>query len=123
MNLDFNIVYALLIAVGVVVFVRFVKPYLKKNNIDFYEEIKLFLLVSGFAFRDDKIKAIAATALEVVKSLEELSLVSDEKHYMAVDKVFRELLVEFDLELPENVIEGIVRIAVTQLEPTHKLPN
>jgi len=119
MGLDFNIIYALLIAVGVIIFVRFVKPYLKKNNIEFYEEIKLFLLVSGYAFREDKIKAMAATALEIVKSLEELSLVSDEKHYIAVDKVFRELLIEFDLELPEEVIEGIVRIAVSQLPPTN----
>lgn len=117
--LDFNIVYALLITVGVVIFVRFVKPYLKKNNINIYEEIKLFLLVSGYAFRDDKIKAISATALEIVKGLEELSLVSDEKHYIAVDKVFRELLIEFDLELPEEVIEGIIRIAVSQLPATN----
>lgn len=118
--LDFNILYALLIAAGVVIFVRFVKPYLKKNNIDFYEEIKLFLLVSGYAFREEKIKAIAATALEVVKSLEELSLVPDEKHYVAVDKVFRELLFEFSIKLPEEVIEGIVRIAVSQLPPTNE---
>ena len=119
MGLDFNIIYALLIAVGVVIFVRFVKPSLMKNNIEFFEEIKLFLLASGYAFREDKIKGIAATALEIVKSLEELSLVSDEKHYIAVDKVFRELLIEFDLELPEEIIEGIVRIAVSQLPPTN----
>ena len=119
MGLDFNIIYALLIAAGVIIFVRFVKPYLKKNNIEFYEEIKLFLLVSGYLFREDKIKAIAATALEIVKGLEELSLASDEKHYIAVDKVFRELLTEFDLELPEEIIEGIIRIAVSQLPPTN----
>ena len=118
--LDFNIVYALLIAVGVVIFVRFVKPYLKKNNINIYEEIKLFLLVSGYAFRDEKIKAISATALEVVKSMEQLSFSADEKHYLAVDEVFRRLLDEFDIELDEEIIETIIRIAVSALPPTHQ---
>lgn len=116
--LDFNILYAVLIAIAVVIFVKFGKPYLKKNNIDFYEEIKLFLLVSGYAFRDEKIKAIAGLSLNVVKKLEELTLVSDEKHYLAVDKIFRELLEELDVEIDESVIEGIVRIAVSHLPAT-----
>ena len=121
--LDFNIVYALLIAVGVVIFVRFVKPYLKKNNINIYEEIKLFLLVSGYAFRDEKIKAISATALEVVKSMEQLSFSADEKHYLAVDEIFRRLLDEFDIELDEEIIETIIRIAVSALPPTNQQIN
>lgn len=118
--LDFNVLYALLIAIGVVVFVRIIKPYLKKNNIDFYEETKLFLLVSGYAFRDEKIKAISATALEVVRNMEQLSLSADEKHYLAVDEVFRRLLDEFNIEIEEEIIETIVRIAVSQLPPTHQ---
>lgn len=117
--LDFNIVYALIIAIGVVVFVRIIMPYLKKNNIDFYEEIKLFLLISGYAFRDEKIKGISKTALEVVKGLEELSLSAEEKHYLAVEEVFRRLLDEFDIELNEEIIETIIRIAVSQLPPTN----
>lgn len=115
--LDFNIIYAVLIAVAIVVYVKFVKPYL---NLDFYEEVKLFLLISGYAFRDDKIKALAEVTLEVVKSLEELTLASDEKHHVAIDKVFRELLDEFNIEMREEVIEGIVRIAVSHLPPTNK---
>lgn len=118
--LDFNILYAVIIAIAIVVYVRFIKPYLKKNNMDFFEEVKLFLLVSGYAFRDEKIKAIAGMTLEVVESLEELTLVPDEKHYVAVDEVFRELLEEFNIEMEEEVIEGIVRIAVSHLPPTNK---
>ena len=118
--MDFNIIYAILIAVAVVIYVRFVKPYLQKNNLNFYEEIKLFLLVSGYAFRDEKIKAIAGMTLGVVEKLEDLTLVADEKHYIAVDEVFRELLVEFDIEMDEEIIEGIVRIAVSHLPPTNK---
>lgn len=118
--LDFNIIYAILSAGAIVVYVKFVKPYLKEKNLDFYEEVKLFLLISGYAFRDDKIKAIAGITLEIVKSLEELTLASNEKHHIAVDKVFRELLDEFNIEMKEEVIKGIVRIAVSHLPPTNK---
>lgn len=117
--LDFNIVYATLIAVAIVLYVKFVKPYLKEHNIDFYEEVKLFLLVSGYAFREEKIKAIASMTLEVVKNLETLTAVAEEKHYVAVESVFRELLDEFDIDMDEEVIEGIVRIAVSHLPPTN----
>lgn len=119
--MEFNVLYALLIAVGVVVFMRVIVPYVKKNNLDFYEEIKLFLLISGHSFRDEKIKAISAMALEVVKQMEELGLAAEEKHYAAVDEVFRRLLFEFGIELEEEIIETIIMIAVSQLPPTNKL--
>lgn len=118
--LDFNIIYAILSAAAIGVYVKFVKPYLKENNLNFYKEVKLFLLISGYAFRDDKIKAIAGITLKIVKSLEELTLASDEKHHVAIDKVYRELLDEFNIEMKEEVIEGIVRIAVSYLPPTNK---
>lgn len=118
--LDFNIIYAILSATAIVAYVKFVKPYLKEKNLNFYEEVKLFLLISGYAFRDDKIKAIAGITLEIVKGLEELALASNEKHHIAVDKVFRELLDEFNIEMKEEVIEGIVRIAVSYLPSTNK---
>ena len=119
--LDFNILSAILIMVGIIVFVKIIMPYLKRNNIDFYEEIKLGLLLFGHVYRDDKIKAISKTALEIVKNLEYLSLSPEEKHYLAVDKVFRELLDEFDIELPEKAVELIIRIAVAQLPPTNQI--
>ena len=117
--LDFNVVYAIALMVAVVVFVRVVVPYLKKNNIDFYEEVKLFLLLSGYAFREEKVKAISKTALEIVKNLEKLHISPEEKHYLAVEEVFMELLFEFGIELEEEVIETIIMIAVSQLPPTN----
>lgn len=117
--LDFNIITALLIMVGVVLFVKFVMPYLENNNIDFYEEIKLGLLIFGYTFRDEKIKAISKTALEVVKSLENLSLTAEEKHFVAIEEVFRKLLFEFDIEVEEEVVEMIIRVAVAQLPATN----
>lgn len=118
--LDFNVLSAMFIMVGVILFLRVIMPYLKKNNIEFYEEMKLGLLLFGYVYRDDKIKEISKVALEVVKSLEDLSLTADEKHYLAVDEVFRRLLMEFDIEVEEEVIEMIVRVAVAQLPPTNK---
>lgn len=117
--MEFNVLYALLIAVGVVLFLRVIVPFMKKNNLDFYEEIKLFLLISGYSFRDEKIKAISAMALEVVKQMEELGLAAEEKHFVAVDEVFRRLLDEFDIELEEEIIETIIMIAVSQLPKTN----
>ena len=121
--MEWNILYAILIMVGVVIFVRVIKPYLRKNNFDFYEEIKLFLIVSGYAFRDEKVKSIAALSLNIVEELEKLTLVADEKHYIATDEVFRKLLDEFNIELPAHIIEGIVRIATAQLSPTNTQIN
>ena len=120
MSIDFNILYAVIIAIGVVLYVRFVKPYLKKNKIDVFEEVKLFLIVSGFAIRDDKARAMFAMILDIVKNLEALDLSPDEKHFIAVDNAIRQLLIDFEIDIPEQVIEGLIRIAVTQLEPTHK---
>lgn len=121
--LDFNILYAIALMIGVIVFLRVIVPYLKKNNVDFYEEIKLFLLLSGYAFREEKIKVISQTALEVVKQFEKLHISPEEKHYLAVDEVFRKLLVEFNIELDEEVIETIIMIAVSQLPPTNAEVN
>jgi hypothetical protein len=118
--MEYNVLYAILIAVGVVVFMRVILPYMRKNNLDFYNEVKLFLLISGYSFRDEKIKAISAMALEVVKEMEKLGLAAEEKHYAAVDEVFRRLLIEFGIELEEEIIETIIMIAVSQLPPTQK---
>ena len=118
--MEYNVLYAILIAVGVVGVMRVILPYMRKNNLDFYNEVKLFLLISGYSFRDEKIKAISAMALEVVKEMEKLGLAAEEKHYAAVDEVFRRLLFEFGIELEEEIIETIIMIAVSQLPPTQK---
>lgn len=117
--LDFNIINALLIIIGVVVFIKFAMPYLKKNNIDMYEEVKLALLLFGYSFRDEKVKALSNMILEIVNNLEKLSITPDEKHYLAVDEVFRRLLDEFDIEIEETAIELLIRIAVATLPPTN----
>jgi thermostable 8-oxoguanine DNA glycosylase len=52
--------------------------------------------------------------------METLDLTAEEKHYLAVDEVFRELLEEFNIELPEEAISLLIQIAVKMLPPTHQ---
>jgi hypothetical protein len=118
--LDFNIINALIVLTSILVFILIVKPYFEKKNFQFYDEIKLGLMLFGFAFRDDKIKEIANTILFIVQQMETLDLTAEEKHYLAVDEVFRELLEEFNIELPEEAISLLIQIAVKMLPPTHQ---
>lgn len=118
--MDFNVINGLIALIAIMVFVLVIKPFLESKNIKFYEEIKLGLLLFGFTFRDDKIKQMADTAYFVVSQMEKLDLTPDEKHYLAVDEVFRELLTEFNVDLPEDAISLMVRAAVALLPPTNK---
>lgn len=117
--IDFNIFNAILVATFIVIFIRFVLPYFKKTKRTYYDEVKLGLMLFGYAFRNDKIKAIANTALTVVREIESLHLSPEEKHALAAEKTFRELLNEFNIELDEEVIDLIIQIAVSLLPKTN----
>ena len=117
--IDFNVTNGLIVVTAIMVFLLIIKPYLQKNNLNYYEEIKLGLLMFGFVFRDDKVKQMANTVLFIVKEMEKLDLTPDEKHYLAVDEVFRTLLEEFNIELPEDAIALLIRAAVSLLPPTN----
>lgn len=117
--IDFNIFNAILVATFIVIFIRFVLPYFKKTKRTYYDEVKLGLMLFGYAFRNDKIKAIANTALTVVREIESLHLSPEEKHNLAVEKTFKELLNEFNIELEDEVIDLIVQIAVSLLPKTN----
>ena len=118
--LDFNIINGLVVLIAIMTFLLVVKPYLQSKNFKYYDEVKLGLLMFGFTFRDEKIKQMADTALFIVKEMEKLELTADEKHYLAVEEVFRALLEEFQIELPEDAISLMVQCAVAMLPPTHK---
>lgn len=116
--LDFNIVNASIVAILIIVFIRLVLPYLKKAKRTYYEEIKMGLMLFGYAFRDEKVKQIANTALVVVSEIESLHIAPTEKHDIAAEKTFRTLLEEFNIELEEEVIDLIIQLAVTMLPKT-----
>lgn len=118
--LDFNLITAVLVAMSLVLFVRFVMPYLKKigySNI--YTDVKAGLLLFGYAFRDEKIKAIADMVLKIVHETEKLDIAPAGKKEEAINIAFRELIMELNIEIQEEAIEIIVNIAVAYLPPTN----
>lgn len=120
--LDFNLLTGILVAVGIILFVRFVMPYLKKigySNI--YTDIKAGLLLFGYAFRDEKVKAIADLILKIVQETERLDIAPENKKEEAVSMAFRTLIKELNLEIEEDAINTIINIAVAYLPPTNAL--
>ena len=120
MMLDFNIVNASAIAVLIVIFIRYILPYLKKTKSSYYEEIKLGLMLFGYAFRDEKVREIANTVLVIVREIESLHLAPDEKHSIAVEQTFKVLVEEFNMELEPDAMDLIIRLAVSMLPKTNQ---
>lgn len=119
--LDFNLIYAILVAIAIVLFITFVSPLLqKKGKSNIYTDIKMGLLLFGYAFRDEKIKAITDLVLKVVRETEKLDLAPDDKKEEAIEIAFRALIKELALEIDEDAIETIVNIAVAYLPPTNR---
>lgn len=119
--LDFNLIYAILVAIAIVLFITFVSPLLqKKGKPNIYTDIKMGLLLFGYAFRDEKIKAITDLVLKVVRETEKLDLAPDDKKEEAIEIAFRALIKELALEIDEDAIETIVNIAVAYLPPTNR---
>lgn len=118
--LDLNIVSAIAVIAAIIVFVRVLMPYLRKNHVDIYEEVKLGLLIFGVAFRDDKVKKMTDLVLTIVKQMEKLDLSPEEKLYLAIDEAFVTILTELNIELEEEVIQMLVHVAVSFLPPTNQ---
>lgn len=118
--LDWNVTNGLIIITSILVFILFIKPFLQSKNFKYYDEVKLGLMIFGFTFRDEKIKDIADTALFIVTQMETLDLTPEEKHYLAVDEIFRALVIEFNIELPEDAISLLVQCAVAMLPKTNQ---
>lgn len=118
--LDMNIVKAMGVLVGIVAFIRLVLPVLKKNNIDIYDEVKLGLLLAGYTFREDKLKEIFDFILLLVNQVERLDFSPQEKHDIVLRDTYETIAEEMNLELEEEVIDLLIRIAVSTLPPTNK---
>lgn len=118
--LDFNIVNASIVAILIIVFIRLVLPYLKKAKRTYYEEIKMGLMLFGYAFRDEKVKQIANTVLVIVKEIEGLHIAPEHKHDLAVEQTFKVLVDEFNIELDKEVVDLIIQIAVSLLPKTNQ---
>ena len=117
--LDFNVITAVAVGVALVVLIRFVFP-LYKDRASIYKDVKTALLLFGYAFRDDKIKAITDMIFNIVSVVEELDKSSITKQYEAMTQAYDALLAEFDIVLDPDIIQLLVDIAVAYLPKTGK---
>lgn len=115
MKIDMNIVYAIGLVIALFGFMKVVAPYIKRKDMEYYKEVKLALMLFGYAFRNDKLKQISKVSLEVVKGLEELSIHSQEKHDEAVYLISKQLVDTFEIEVKAEALELIVQVAVSYL--------
>ena len=118
--LDFNTLTGVVVAIALVVLIRFVFP-LYKDRGTIYKDVKSGLLLFGYAFRDEKIKAITDMIFNIVTIVEGLDKPNITKQYEAISEAYNKLLTEFDIVLDEGVIELLVEIAVSYLPPTNSL--
>lgn len=120
--LDFDIVTGIGIIIAIIVLVKFVLPYLKKKGFknDLYGDIKLGLMLFGYAFREEKIKEIANKIYNIVSIVEVLDLAPEDKQNEAVELAFKELMEELKIQLDEEALKLIIDIAVAYLPPTNK---
>lgn len=121
--INMNVLYAVAIMTSVILFRRVLMPFLKKNNLDLYDEIKLALLLMGYSFRDEKIKSIIEVTLELVKDLEKIAIAPEDKLSVAIEEISKKLFNDFGIELEDEVIELIIRVAVSTLPPTSEVEN
>ncbi len=117
--LDFDVITGILVAVALVLLIRFVFP-LYKDRSSIYKDVKAALLLFGYAFREDKIKKITDMIYNVVSIVEQLDKSNITKQYIAMTDAYENLLEEFDIVLDEKVIKLLVDIAVAYLPKTDK---
>lgn len=115
--LDLNVVSGIFIAIVLVLLVRFVFP-LYKDRGTIYKDVKAGLMLFGYAFREEKVKAITDILFNVVSIIEQYDKPNIDKQYEAMEKAQKALLEEFDIVLDDRLMELIVDIAVAYLPAT-----
>ncbi len=116
--INWDIVIAVAVVFLLFVVANYLVPWIRKRKYGYYEEVKLALLLCGFAFRHEKIQKIADTAYTIVAALEELDITPTEKHFEAVSRISQTLLNEFNIHLDDMTLDLIIQIAVALLPPT-----
>lgn len=118
--MNWDVVYAVGLVFGLFTILYYLIPFLRDKKLDYYKEVKFALMLFSYAFRYDKVKRIADLALEIVKSIEELSLSPEEKRIEALTIISQRLLNEFNIVIDDDALGLIIDIAVTLLPPTNK---
>lgn len=118
--MNWDVVYAVGLVFGLFAILYYLIPFLRDKKLDYYKEVKFALMICSYAFRYDKIVKISNLALEIVKSIEELSLSPEEKRIEALTIISQRLLNEFNIAIDNDTLGLIIDIAVTLLPPTNK---
>lgn len=119
--LDFNVIYGILVAFTVGITIRYVLPLFKAKGMqeNIYEDVKMGLLLFGYAFREEKVKRMVGMLYSLVSEVEQMDIAPANKKDIAVVKAFDSILNEFDIVLDEEAIDLIVDILVAYLPPTN----
>lgn len=118
--LEHNVIMTLGIGFVMVLIVRYLFPQLIGRG-KLFEDVKTGLLLFGYAFRDDKLKAIATIIYRIVGEIERVYENKDNevKRDEAIDLAMIEILDTFGISLERDVVQLIVNIAVAHLPRTH----
>jgi len=117
--MDYNVLIAISIVVAFFLYIRFGKPYIKDTTI--FQDVRLALLLGGEIVRDGKIKEIITIVESVVADIEEMhGIENSEKEAMAVQTASENILDKLNIEISEETLSLIVKVAVSYLPATNK---
>lgn len=114
-SINWEVIGAIGVITTLILMMRYVFPNVKP---DIYKDIKNGLLLFGYAFRDDKLKAISDMLFNIVVEVEKLHASNLSKQYEAITEAQTRLLEEFDIQIEYEALELIIDIAVAYLPPT-----
>ena len=111
--LDMNMVYG----IAIVILFCGVLITMKRNGIkfDYYNEVKLALLMGGTMFKDTKIKMIMGICVGIVQGLENADKSSVEKRKEAIAQAIEEIYEKCGVKMDKDIIGQIIDIAVANM--------
>jgi len=113
--IDINLLIGVLITIGLTLYL-----YFAKGKVNFYDEMKLAILISGTVIRDDKVTKMSNIVLNIVKTLENMDKSNAEKKNEAIKQATEEINKELGIILNPLLIDTIIEVAVSHLPKTNK---
>ena len=110
-SINWNVVTAMAMAIGLVSYLRFVAPKIQKRK-ELYQEVVLVLTVVGAVYEDETVKEVTSFIKDVVEDLAELDVNIDETE---VHDMVKTNLASLGFELDEDVLAVIVKTVVYYL--------
>lgn len=120
MQINYNVLIMVCIIVGFLVFDKMARKGKVSPISDFYGEIKLALLLCKQSFRDDKVALIGNIIMGVVNEVETFDKSPEDKKAEAISMATERIMGVLNLNLDKELIETIVNIAVSRLDPSKK---